>query len=78
MKAGHLSILLEDHPTAGKVFVIRVSNDKKNFFQIFEEPGQEGYGNLVLRVTPETMLLVSQYVDEMFSDDVQGLSSETH
>lgn len=77
MKAGKLSVVLEDHPDLGKVFVIRASNAKHNLFQVLDNE-EDGYGNLVLRISPETMLLISQYADDMFTDEVNGLSRETH
>lgn len=77
MQAGKLSIVLEDHPTMGKVFIIKANNVEHNTFELLDQD-EDGFGNLVLRITPQTMLLISQYADEMFTDDVNGLSRETH
>ena len=57
MRLGKLSIRVQDHETLGRVYVIETSNT--DLYEIFLAEGD----SLTLRITPETMMLLSEFVD---------------
>ena len=64
MKIGRLSVMIEEHKTLGKIFVIRAINTD-DLGDIFDATGD----HMVLRVTKDTAILLSQYIDETIEED---------
>jgi len=69
MMVGKLSVMLEKHPTLGEIFVIRANGNNAYVFDISGD-------QMVLRVTKDTALLLSQLIDEELNH--QERSNETH
>ena len=60
-----MGILLEQHPTLGEIFVIRVNNNDGSFFDIKTATETIDVGQLTIRISKMTALKLAQYVDEM-------------
>jgi hypothetical protein len=72
MMVGKLSILIEDHKTLGKIFVIRATNSDIAG-DIFDVNGD----HMVLRVSRDTAIMLSQYIDESVEEDFLNVEKDS-
>lgn len=64
-----ISIMLEDHETLGRIFVLRVNNNDAAVFDVKNLDGVIDEGQLTVRISKETAMAIVQYIDDSMDEE---------